>query len=182
MNQAIIYPLAAVLLVSSVFDLRFQKIPNWITFPAMAAGLALNGNVSGMDGLASSAAGILLGTGIFIIPYAMGSMGAGDAKLMGAVGSFLGAWGVLAAALLTMAVGGVYAIFMMILHRHYGKQILSGLKDSLVSLVLMGRVAPSETTGNDIANKPRLCYGVAIAGGTFLYMIIESAGYSLLLL
>ncbi len=177
MNPTILYPLATVLLVSSVFDLRFQRIPNWITFTAMVVGLTLNGYASGLAGLTDSAGGILLGTGIFIIPYAMGGMGAGDAKLMGAVGAFLGVAGVLVAALLTMAVGGLYAIFLMIRHWRYGKQILRGFKDSLVSLVLMGRKAPSGTTGTDDANKPRLCYGVAIAAGTLLYMVLESAGY-----
>lgn len=180
MNQAIIYPLSIILLISSVFDIRFQKIPNWLTFTAMAAGLAFNVSLSGMDGLTASMGGILLGIGIFLIPYAMGGMGAGDAKLMGAVGSFLGIKGVFVAALFTMAIGGLYAIFLMILHWQYGRKILSSFKDNLVSLALTRRFTPSPTSeAVETASKPKLCYGLAIAGGTFLYMIMESTGYRL---
>lgn len=180
MNQAIIYPLSVILLISSVFDIRFQKIPNWLTFTAMAAGLAFNAILSGMDGLTAGAGGILLGTGIFLIPYAMGGMGAGDAKLMGAVGSFLGIKGVFAAALFTMAIGGLYALFLMILHWQHGKKILSSFKDNLVSLALTRRFTPSSTENTtETADKPKLCYGLAIAAGTFLYMIMESCGYGL---
>ncbi len=177
MNQTIIYPLATLLLISSVFDIRFQRIPNWITFTAMVAGLTLNGALAGADGLITSAGGILLGTGIFVIPYAMGGMGAGDAKLMGAVGSFLGWKGALAAALLTMIVGGLYAVFLMLRHRDHGRKIMAGFRDSLVALVLTQRLTDvSAQPVAGAASSPRLCYGVAIAGGTFLYMIMESAG------
>ncbi len=181
MNQAIIYPLATVLLISSVFDIQYQKIPNWVTFTAMVIGLTLNGTGSGLDGILHGLAGIALGIGIFLIPYAMGGMGAGDAKLMGAVGSFLGAGGVFISALFTMAFGGLYAVSVMLLHRQYGKEILSSFKDNLVSLVLTQRFTPSsKNSTTNTADKPRLCYGVAIAAGTFIYMIMEASGYRFL--
>jgi prepilin peptidase CpaA len=181
MQQTILYPLAVLLLISSIFDIRFQRIPNWITFGAMAAGLCVNTFLAGTDGLAQSAGGIVLGTGIFLIPYTMGGMGAGDAKLMGAVGAFLGVKGVFVAALFTMVTGGVYAIVMMLWHWQYGKEILLSVKDNIASLALTRRLTPSSTpTHAQAAGRPRLCYGVAIAGGTFLYMIMESSGYRFL--
>ncbi len=174
----LLYPLAILLLISSVIDIKIQKIPNWITFSSMIAGLVLNSFLNGVDGLTGSAAGILIGTGIFLIPYALGGMGAGDAKLMGAVGAFLGPKGVIIAALLTMAVGGFYAILLMLWHWQHGKRILAAFKDYIFSIILTKRISTFSINDTDTASKPKLCYGVAIAGGTFIYMYLESTGYN----
>jgi len=53
---------------------------------------------------------IFLGMGLFIILYLMGGMGAGDVKLIGAVGSMLGPYMVLTAVLCTALIGGICAL------------------------------------------------------------------------
>jgi len=91
------YPISLLLIaamVTAVFtDLRAQKIPNILTFPLMLYGLAYHAITSGFSGLSFSFFGILAGIGIFIIPYILGGMGAGDAKLMGGAGALIGAKG-----------------------------------------------------------------------------------------
>lgn len=176
MEAIINFILGITLLSSAFYDIRFQRIPNWLTLTAVIFGLFFNEMISGLDGISNSIGGILLGIAIFIIPYALGGMGAGDAKLMGAVGSFLGVKGVLIAALLTMVVGGIYAILLMLWHWRIGKQILIQFKDYVLSVFLTKRLLTFSVTHPTSENKPKLCYGVAIAGGTFIYMILESRG------
>jgi prepilin peptidase CpaA len=105
--------LGGVLLLAAIYDHRSQRIPNLLTYPTMVIGLAYHCLTSGLDGLLLSAGGLALGIGIFILPYLMGGMGAGDAKLMGAVGSILGPRGVFIAFLFTSLVGGIYVLLVL---------------------------------------------------------------------
>src|SRR5690554_6275886 len=79
------------LLVMSVYhDYRTQKIPNKITVPAIVAGVVLSTTYYGFSGLKASLIGFLVGFLIFLIPFIMGGMGAGDVKLMAAIGAVMG--------------------------------------------------------------------------------------------
>jgi prepilin peptidase CpaA len=158
--------LSAILVVAAVQDLRLQKIPNLLTYPTMVIGLACHGMTSGLDGLLFSAGGLALGTGIFILPYLMGVMGAGDAKLMGAAGAVLGLKGVFIAFLLTAIVGGVYALIVLFISHRKGS--FPGLATTLKTFVFTGQFIRMPVAENE--KKPRLCYGVAIASGTLLYI------------
>ncbi len=110
--------LVAVLLIAAVTDLRSHAIPKWLTLPAMVGGLVGHTLFNGQPGLLYSIKGLGLGLALLLIPYLMGGMGAGDVKLLAAVGSFVGPSGVLAAALVTALLGGVYAV--AVLMRHWG--------------------------------------------------------------
>ena len=97
----------------------------------------------------------------------MGMMGAGDVKLMGAVGSILGPAGVFKAFLFTAIVGGIYSLVVLAYHG----QLFDFMKRFALSakLSLMTRVPallPSEHK-----ESPILCYGIAIAIGTSLSMV-----------
>lgn len=76
--------------------------------------------VTGFSGisLANALLGGLVGLGVFMLPYAFGKMGAGDVKLLGMCGVFLGPLPVLSAALYTMLAGGVLAMFYL-MNRHF---------------------------------------------------------------
>lgn len=110
----------AVVVASAVYDWRSRKIPNAITLPAIALGLGLYGLAGGVDGLAFSGKGLALGAGLFFIPYFLGGMGAGDVKLMGAVGALLG-WRLGVAALFyTALAGGLVAIVAILREKAVG--------------------------------------------------------------
>ena len=109
--------LFVVLVIASVSDWRDQKIPNILTLPCFLVAPAYHAWVNGWGGFLFSAGGIGLGIGLLILPYLMGGMGAGDAKLMGAVGGFIGPKAVLYAFAFTAIAGGVYALLLIVLHR-----------------------------------------------------------------
>ena len=170
--------LLSILSISAIIDFRSQKIPNMITFPAAAIALLYHFLTNGIDGLLFSALGLATGIGLLIIPYMLGGMGAGDAKLMGAVGAILGSKGVFVAFLITALIGGIYAIILTLLNRKQFRGFFTKQLITLKLFILTRKFIPDPVEGSD--KKPRLCYGVAIALGTFIYMGLDLSGYHLI--
>jgi prepilin peptidase CpaA len=91
-SQQIIFSGAAVVCaaIASVPDVREHRIPNLLTGPCILIALALHLFAGGWAGALNSAlAGILAG-GLLIFFFLAGGMGAGDIKLMAAIGCFIG--------------------------------------------------------------------------------------------
>ena len=80
----------ALAITAAIFDVQQRRIPNWLTYPGIIAGLLLRGFLFGWRGLGSAVEGFLLLGGIMFLFYVVRAMGAGDVKLMAAVGSFVG--------------------------------------------------------------------------------------------
>jgi prepilin peptidase CpaA len=142
----------------------------------MLAALMFHGVTNGWDGLLFSGSGLFLGMLIFIIPYLLGGMGAGDAKLMGVVGAIVGVKGAFIAAVLTALIGGLYAIVLILLHWQACRNFVSRTTTTLKTFVMTRQFIPIPAPETE--NKPRLCYGIAIALGTWLYMGLEFFDYS----
>ncbi len=101
---------------AAYWDLSSRRIPNWLTLPALAGGLAYHLAVSGFSGGWAALAGAASGGFALGIVYLLGGMGAGDVKLMAAVGALL-AWPAAGLAMLcTIFAGGLLAIGKIILH------------------------------------------------------------------
>jgi prepilin peptidase CpaA len=161
--------LTLILVTAAVIDARYHKIPNWLTYPTMIGGIGFYAVTKGFDGFLFSIEGIGVGLAVLIFPYLMGGMGAGDTKLMGAIGGLLGPNDVFTAFLFTALVGGIYAVVLLIscgcLLRtvsRYGRM----LKTLLLTTQFCYIPAPNGKT-------PRLYYGVAIASGTLLSIVLD---------
>jgi prepilin peptidase CpaA len=158
--------LATALLIAAVDDLRFRRIPNWLTYSTIMIAVIYHSIMSGFEGFLFSAGGIGVGIAVLIIPYLMEGMGAGDAKLMGAVGGLLGPKGVLIAFLFTAIIGGIYALALLAIHgslRETGKRYGTMLWTFLITKQFIYMPFPS-----DKKKQARLCYGLAIALGTLI--------------
>ena len=170
--------LLSILSISAIIDFRTQKIPNLITFPSMIIALLYHFYINGINGLIFSALGLATGIGLLLIPYILGGMGAGDAKLMGAVGAILGTKSVFMAFLFSAIVGGLYAVILILLNQ---KQFKGFFKKQLITLQLFiftRKFIPDPVEENN--KKPKLCYGVAIALGTIIYMGLDLSGHHLI--
>ena len=165
MNLILMLLLILVLLIATITDIRFQKIPNLLTYPVVLLALICHTVISGSEGLLFSAEGLGLGIAIWLLPYLVGKMGAGDTKLMGAIGALVGPREVLVASIFTAIVGGIYALVLLTL-RGYLKETVKRwgvmFKGALLTRKLDYAPPPDRT------NAPKLCYGVAIAVGTLL--------------
>jgi prepilin peptidase CpaA len=166
MESAIVVLLTLVLVTAMCTDLRSSRIPNWLTFPAMGVALVGHAGLGGLPGALFSLAGLGAGLGLFLILYVTGSIGAGDVKLMAAVGAILGPYGALLSGLLAMMVGGLYALGAMCYQWGFattGRKLATAAQGAL----LMGGKAWTQ----ELALPFRLRFGLAVAGGTLLFQL-----------
>ena len=106
-NAAILITL---LLASSATDIAWHRIPNVLLEPALGAAILLQVAIHGAPGLVSALGGLAIGAGMLLPLYILGAMCAGDIKLLGVAGAFLGPEGALVAGLATMMSGGILAL------------------------------------------------------------------------
>jgi prepilin peptidase CpaA len=166
MESAIVVLLTVVLVTAMCTDLRWSRIPNWLTFPAMGFALLAHAWVGGLQGALFSLAGLGAGLGLFLVLYVTGSSGAGDVKLMAAVGALIGPYGALLSGLLAIMVGGLYALGAMCYQWGFsttGRKLVNATQGALL---MRGKAWSQE-----LALPFRLRYGLAVAGGTLLYQL-----------
>ncbi|MCE9680771.1 A24 family peptidase [Halomonas alkalisoli] len=96
--------------IAAGWDLRTRRIPNRLVLAGAAMGLLLQGALAGAGGILAAIFGLLVGLAILMPGYLMGFTGAGDAKLMASMGTFLGPIGVLQAGLASIVVGGLIGL------------------------------------------------------------------------
>ena len=154
--------LAFGLLGAAITDVRSCTIPNRITFSMALCGLAIHGLTNGLEGLLFSLKGLSAGLGLLIIFYIWGGMGAGDVKLLGAVGATIGPTDVLMAFLVTASFGGLYAIGLMI-----GTWGLSSTAERVRVMLTTWLVTKDFNNPSPSAKgQPKLRYGLVIGLGT----------------
>ena len=178
MNENLTIFLLVALAVSAVYDLRVQRIPNWITLPGMLVAVTLHSFSNGVSGFLFSTGGLVLGIGLLLIPHIMGGLGAGDAKLFGTVGSVLGPKGVFYAFIFTAIVGGLYAILLIFIHRRQYRGFITEQINLLKVFLITRKFEPFEKKPD--SNRPKLCYAIAISIGTGIYIGLDRAGSQIL--
>ncbi|MFO7970827.1 MAG: A24 family peptidase, partial [Desulfobacterales bacterium] len=124
------------------------------------------------EGFLFSLTGIGIGLFVFIIPYIMGGMGAGDAKLMAAVGAFLGPKGVLISAVLAIFAGLIYAIALLAVHPYYRRPFFSRSWLTVKAFFLTHQFIPILPEKEE--KKPVLRFALPIALGTFSYLYLKA--------
>jgi prepilin peptidase CpaA len=163
---------ACVVVTAAVCDLRQRRIPNALTITAIGFGVAAHTAHSGWKGLWFSLLGMAIGGGVFLLFHFVGGMGAGDVKLMGGVGAFLGFRLVLSVLVFTGIAGGLMAAGKLVL-RHMKRHGRDGAIDPSSKA---GRPAAEETGRGGMdrrsALKETIPYGVAIAAGTLITLSV----------
>ena len=101
-------------IIAMIYDIRQGIIPNFLNIVSMYGGILFH--TLWCQGVIWSVKGLAAGLCIFLLPYLLGGMGAGDVKLFGAMGTWLGWRGVLFTALFSAFSAGVMALAAIFLH------------------------------------------------------------------
>ena len=158
------WPTLIVLAIATFTDLRSRRIPNWLVFPFLLAGIAVSGWLHGWHGIWQSLAGVGLAALLFGILFFMGGMGMGDVKLCAAVGAWVGPNQLLTALVLTGITGGIMAVCWAAAGGFLG-DLFKGSGDLIFGLKDRGmRPHPELVLANPKTRK--LPYAPAIAIGT----------------
>lgn len=109
-SQPLILIASTFFLFVCFYDMLFGKIPNLINLSLLVAGIGYNFILTGASGLFWSLIGAGIGLILLIIPYSFGGTGAGDVKVLTALGALLGPMGIFQTFLYTAIFGGILAI------------------------------------------------------------------------
>jgi prepilin peptidase CpaA len=162
-----IWMLPALLAIAAGWsDWRFRRIPNWLTVPGLLLGVAVNSLVWGWPGAKASLLGALLGLALLLPLVLVRSLGAGDWKLVGALGAFLGPQHLIAVLLGAILVAGVMAVVMIVWHKRV-RQSLRNLGRMLAAFFTLHLPGPELSLDNPEALK--VPFGVAVAVAVILY-------------
>lgn len=102
------------LIAISVFDLWRRKIPNLISLPVCIAAIAVHSYMAGIEGMKFSMFGLLAGFSLFLLPFLLSGMGAGDVKGFAALGALIGPSAIFQTFLYTAIIGGMFSLGYMV--------------------------------------------------------------------
>lgn len=159
--------LGVVVVAGAATDWRSRKIPNWLTLPAMAAGLILNA-LGGR--LTTALIGMLAALGAYLLFFAMGFRGAGDGKMMGAVGAFVGWPQVGVVMVLVALLGGVAAVVVAMRYGALGR-VVGAAAAVLADLLSFRWRELRERADYRAPGALRMPHGPVIAAGTLAFLL-----------
>jgi prepilin peptidase CpaA len=156
--------------IAGYTDWRSRRIPNWLTVPGLVIGIAVSGFLGKWPGLKSSLLGAGLGL-LILLPFVLlRSLGAGDWKLAGALGSFVGPAAMGDLLMMSIFVAGLMAFALVIYKRRLG-ETLRNIGRMLGSMARLHM--PGQEVSLDNPQSLKVPYGVALALSTLLYGALQ---------
>ena len=165
-NPRVVTAVAADTTVAAVVDIRTRRVPNWLTFGTAAFGITMA--MARLDGVGVVGAfeGLLVGLLLMLPGHVIGRTGAGDVKLLAALGTLLGPMSIAMAFLYTALAGGGLAVLVAMRRRRL-RETLEGT----ATLVYTGGANAGElekpSTNNRFAYAPAIAVGALIAAFGF---------------
>jgi prepilin peptidase CpaA len=168
--------LLTLVLGAAVYDVRYRRIPNWLTVGGVLIGLALNSFIGrndirpGWPGLRFSLVGLAVGFCVYVAFYVLHAMGAGDVKLMAAIGAIVGWQNWFGIFVFTALVGGAMGIILIIYKRRVAKTFWN--MGFILGELKSGRPAYVEREELDVRSSKSLGlpHGAVIAIGTLFFL------------
>src|SRR5580698_5729122 len=167
--------LLLVVLCAAVYDVRYRRIPNWLSMSGVLAGLALNTFLyQGWPGMLLSLQGLGVGFGVYFLLYLVRAMGAGDVKLMAAVGAIVGWRDWFGTFLITAIIGGAMALILAATKGRVRKTLWN--VSFIISELKSGRPAYMKREELDVRNPKALGlpHGAVIAVGTIFFLALAA--------
>ena len=157
--------------IAGYTDWRWRRIPNWLTLPGMLLGIAVNSVAGGWSGAKGALLGAGLGLAILLPFVVIRSLGAGDWKLAGALGAFLGPQRLLVVLFVTALLAGVMAA-VLIVWKGRVRQTLHNMWRMLAAFLTLHLPDSEMSLENPKALK--VPFGVALAVATVFYTFMQA--------
>lgn len=146
--------------IAGFTDWRWRRIPNWLTVPGLVLGIAGNAATDGWAGAKTALLGAGLGLALLLPLVMVRSLGAGDWKLTGALGAFLGPQRLIAVLMCTILVAGLMALVLIVAKKRVRKTARN-IWHLLVALVRLHM--PARDVSLDNPESLKVPFGVAMA-------------------
>jgi prepilin peptidase CpaA len=174
--------LLMLIIAAAVLDVRYRRIPNWLTVSGAVLGVALNAVVGGPDGpltgntlrgVLFALEGLALGFGVYFLLYLLHAMGAGDVKLMAAIGALTGPANWFGIFVVSAITGGVMALLLAILRKRVKSTFWN--MGYIIGEMTRGRAAYVDKPELDVHHPKSigLPHGAVIAIGTIFFIAIR---------
>jgi prepilin peptidase CpaA len=166
-------PAMVLALIAGWTDWRTRRIPNWLTVSGVVAGVTVNSLLHGWTGTKSALLGLLLGLGLLLPFVLIRSLGAGDMKLVGAVGACFGSQKLISVLIAAVFVEGLMALALVI----YKRRLVQTLRNmwQIIGSFLHLRL-PGAAYSIDNPDAIKTPYGVAVAIAVVGYGLGEAFG------
>jgi prepilin peptidase CpaA len=149
--------------VACVTDFTSRRIPNWLTFGASLTAFVFGAAGNGLPGLGHSVAGWMVGAALFLPLFLLRGMGAGDVKLMAALGAWTGPATAVWMTLYAAVAGGLLAVAVTLWSGYFSRMLRN-----VWGLLMFWRIAgiqPHPELTLATASGPRLPYAFPITAG-----------------
>jgi len=178
------HPLIAIILggltvAAAVYDIRFRRIPNFLTMAGLAAGIAANGLLyyrEGLrwEGLRLSLSGLAVAALVYVFLYFLHAIGAGDVKLMAAIGAITGTQAWLKIFVITALAGAIGALVLVVIRGRF-KQTIRNVFRILASLIHFQRPYDNDPDLDVRSAKAlRMPHAVPIACASLIYLWLNA--------
>jgi Flp pilus assembly protein, protease CpaA len=158
--------------LAGVMDWRSRKIPNWLTVPGVLSGIAVHTILNGWRGAGFSLLGVAVALLLLLPLVHLRGLGAGDWKLMGVVGAFLG-WKLFLFVLLgSIFVAGLMAAVQVCRAGSF-KETLKNMWTLVRGFFAFGMIKNAQIS----LDNPRLLklpFGVAVAAATLVCFYVAN--------
>jgi prepilin peptidase CpaA len=162
---------------ASWIDYSQRRVPNWLNASLIVLGFIVQGYFFGGAGLLAGLGGLAVGFGVLIIPWLMHGMGAGDVKLMAAIGVWFGPWMTLVSFAAGAVIGGAIALVMITLGGKL-RQAMANLNIIMVKCTsrdtLFSEFGSARSFGETSSLLP---YGVPLTIGSMLVLSGQVFGW-----
>lgn len=145
-------------------DTLYSKIPNLYNLLLLLFAFTYHFQQSGLAGLRFTFFGLLAGLALFLIPFLLGGMGAGDVKALAVLGALLGPQTILQVFIYTGLCGGVMGLLQCLFVPQLRQTCLHWIRSIRAGLL------PSPGMGSQTKQTLRFPYAAAIALGYYAYI------------
>ena len=164
-------------LLASWFDFAQRRVPNWLNLALIIAGFVVQGLYFGSAGLVTGLWGVLAGFCLLIVPWLMHGMGAGDVKLLAAIGVWLGPLLTFYSFALGAVIGGLVAMVMIL--------STGRLRTACTNMgVILAKCSTRQTIFSELGSAKSfgttsqlLPYGVPLTAGTLIILAARMFGW-----